>query len=78
MPQYHMDKKVNAAVVRLLDELCEFERACGRKSTLILIPHFKDESIVMAQDGKPMDSSSPFNRPTHIFLLALHERGESV
>jgi len=51
---YHMDKEVNSAIIRLLDALCEFERGSGRRSTLILIPHNKDEEILIAQDGKPL------------------------
>ena len=29
---YHIDKGVNSALIRLLDELCEWERGTGREN----------------------------------------------
>lgn len=51
---YHKDKECNSALIRLLDELCEWERNSGRRSYLFLIPEEPDEQIIIAQDGKPM------------------------
>ena len=53
--QHHMNKDVNAAMVALSDELCMFERDCGRRSTLVLIPHEQDEKMVLIRDGKPVN-----------------------
>jgi len=54
---YHKDKEVNSAVIRLMDALCAWERDTGRRSTFLLIPHERDERIVMVQDGKPFPES---------------------
>ena len=57
MTQHHPDQEVNAALVRLLDALCEHERNTGRRSTLVLVPHALDERVVLAQDGKPFSNN---------------------
>lgn len=55
---YHKDREVNAALIRLMDALCEHERASGRGSTLILIPANLDEMNVVAVDGKPQTTGN--------------------
>lgn len=49
----HPDSEVQAAITRLLDALCTWERETGRRSVLILreVGGFE----VRAQDGKPLD-----------------------
>ena len=77
---YHMDREVNAALIRLLDSLCMHERESGRRSTLILIPHDKTEDILLAQDGKPMQHGvSHKSKDAYLmFRLAMKERGEET
>jgi hypothetical protein len=77
---YHMDREVNAALIRLLDSLCMHERESGRRSTLILIPHNKTEDIILAQDGKPLQHvGSHKSKDAHlIFALAMKEREEET
>ena len=60
---YHSDKEVEKAMIRLMDALCSWERNTFRGSTLIFVPDTIDEheKIIFAQDGKPM--------PTDPFLL---------
>jgi hypothetical protein len=50
----HPNPEVQAALVRLSDALCEWERNTGRQSVLIL----REEGGVVyrAQSGKPVDS----------------------
>ncbi len=72
---YHRDKDVDSAIIHLLDALCQFERNSGRRSTLIFIPHVRDEKIILAQDGKPILQSS-FITPEKILELAMRERNE--
>lgn len=73
---YHKDKECNSAIIQLLDSLCQWERNTGRRSTLILIPHAVDESIVIAEDGKPLQifSLSDEESARLTFKLALRER----
>jgi hypothetical protein len=74
---YHKDKEVNHSIVELLDALCQWERNTGRRSTLILIPHTSDETIVLAQDGKPLTRLISDEHPAKYILdLALKERGK--
>ncbi len=49
----HPDSEVNAALIRLLDTLCMFERGTGRRSVLILREH---DYHMQAQDGKPLNA----------------------
>jgi hypothetical protein len=51
MTRQHLDSEVQAAVIRLCDALCQWERATGRSSVLILVEQgvFK----FRAMDGKP-------------------------
>jgi hypothetical protein len=72
---YHKDPEVNKAIIRLLDTLCSWERNTGRRSTLLLIPHNDDEEMIMAQDGKPVDSY--MITPEHLLEIAELERERS-
>lgn len=49
----HPDREVQAAIVRLLDALCSWERSTGVGSVLILREAGGFE--VRAQDGKPLE-----------------------
>lgn len=73
----HIDPDCDQAFSRLIDELCEFERFTGRQSTLILIPHNKDEEIAVAVNGKP----HPLEAQCEIIRVLKHafrERPESI
>jgi hypothetical protein len=72
---YHRDPEVNQAIIRLLDALCMWERHCGRRSTLLLIPHEPDEPLFIAQDGKPLPSDQ-INAALadQIYVAAFRER----
>lgn len=49
-----IDKKCQAALKKLNDELCSFSQKSGRGYTLILIPHSsKDEAMHVSLNGKP-------------------------
>jgi len=56
--KWHEDEKVNTALVRLLDELCTWERDTGRGSALILILEVEDGKVLWAMDGKPVSHHS--------------------
>ena len=75
---YHKDPEVNAALVKLMDALCTWERGSGRRSTLVLIPHCVDEAILVAQDGKPLLDDRPglARYPVEAVKRALRDRGE--
>ena len=51
---WHMNEQVERALIRLLDELCMWERETGRGSRLILVPTQQDEKTVYTVDGKPL------------------------
>lgn len=73
---YHIDKECNQIIIQLLDALCQWERDTSRETTLILIPHNKDENILVAQNGKPF-SGMLCGTPLYlkkILELALNER----
>ncbi len=53
----HPDPEVQAAITRLLDALCTWERSTGRGSVLILREAGGFE--VRAQDGKPLSIDVP-------------------
>jgi len=72
---YHKDPEVNQAINDLLAALCSWERQTGRRSTLILIPHFSDEHVVKALDGKPLPEFPENEYPAKRMIeLALRER----
>lgn len=58
---WHIEPNVDQAIIRLCDALCSWERATGRRSTLVLIPEMRDEELFIANDGKPLppDEISP-------------------
>lgn len=49
----HPDREVQAAVTRLLDALCSWERSTGIRSVLVL--REAGGYVIRAQDGKPID-----------------------
>ena len=68
---YHKDEECDSALIRLLDALCSWERATGRRSTVIFIPHVVDDGeVLIAQDGKPQPRLSV----KMAYDLALKER----
>ncbi len=71
---HHRDPECDSAMVRLLDALCTWERETGRRSTLVFVPHARDEKIVLAQDGKPLPEGVGM-WPREILETALRERG---
>lgn len=73
---WHKCVDVDNALTELLDRLCMWEREAGRGSTLILIPHNSDEKIVLAMDGKPLDSTFSVT-PNRLVEIAMHERSVS-
>lgn len=73
MGTWHEDPEVEQALIRLLDRLCQWERATSRRSTLILIPALPDEKIVIAQDGKPLPHDFDIT-PEQIVANAMAER----
>ena len=58
MSIWHIDDECEAALIKLNDRICSFERATSREYTLILVPHNKDEVIHISQSGKPMPVDS--------------------
>jgi hypothetical protein len=74
----HKCEECETALIRLLDELCSWERDTGRGSTLLLIPHNEDEEIIMAQDGKPIPNDTPLVSPQGLLNLAMKWRYEST
>lgn len=52
-PHHHLDSDVDQAFTRLLDALCQWERATSRDGLLLYIPEHKDEPVVISQGGKP-------------------------
>ena len=63
--------EITRALLNLNDRVCSFERDTGRKYTLILIPHSKDEDIQISQDGKPIPDNIT---PQQFLELALQDR----
>jgi len=74
MGVWHIDPRVEAALVNLNDNLCTFERATGREYTLILIPHAPDEEIHVSQSGKPLSPDADMG-PVEMLGFALKRRG---
>lgn len=84
MGQWHMSDEVNAAVQRLLDELTSWERTTGRECLLVMIPKHSDESLLLADSGKPWQplGSNPTPEEHGLeaadrVILALLERARS-
>ena len=72
---YHKDPEVHQALIRLLDALCTHERCTDRKSVLLLIPHSADETVIIAQDGKPLPDRF-YREAAKIVERALIARGD--
>ena len=75
MSVWHIDQDIESALIRLNDELCQFERSTGREYTLILVPHAPDEKIHMSQSGKPLPDACQMN-PEEILAIAMERRRE--
>ena len=56
--QQHPDPDCRAAIMRLLDALCTWERSTGRESLLVLVPVEEDEPVIVADSGKPLGDSA--------------------
>jgi len=76
MEIWHKDPDVEQALIRLNDALCSWERATGRESTLLLIPHNSDEKIVISQSGKPLPLDSDLE-PELMLANAMSARNQS-
>lgn len=77
MGLFHMDDSCEAAIIKLNDELCEWERATSRQVTMIIIPHNADESILVSQNGKPLEPGLAEKIGLHGMLEStLRERGK--
>lgn len=59
MEHHHMDSEVDHAFVRLMDELCQWERATSRDGLLLYIPEQKDEPVIISWGGKLMEPLAP-------------------
>lgn len=70
----HIDRKCNAALINLNDELCTFERVTGREYTLILIPYCSLEEIQISQNGKPFLFKDLGMTPEEIVAVTLVRR----
>ena len=56
---FHKDIEVRAALIRLLDSLCTWERNTGNGSKLFLVhDNEADGETIFAMDGKPMEHTS--------------------
>jgi hypothetical protein len=60
MAAWHVDNDCNAALMRLNDALCNWERSTGRGCHLILIPHNQEEEIFFSESGKPISPDMGF------------------
>ena len=69
----HLDKACETALLRLDEELNQFERATGRKYTLILIPQALDEKIYISQNGRPLPDSIGIS-PQEVLVQAIKRR----
>ncbi len=65
------------AIVRLSDQLCEWERNTGRGSSLFVVLHKGGDEFYMAQDGKPIPASSMLS-PAEVLRFALAGREPDV
>jgi len=73
MGTWHINEECEAALVRLNDALCSFERATDRECTLILVPVEPDENIHMSQSGKPLPPDDDMS-PEEILAMAMERR----
>ena len=51
---WHRDKRVDRALIDLMDALVSWKRDTGRGSRLIFIPDQADETTILLVDGKPV------------------------
>jgi len=70
----HIDRKCNAALIKLNDELCTFERVTGQQYTLILIPHSPKEEIQISENGKPLPFKDLGIIPENVMAGAMVKR----
>jgi hypothetical protein len=70
---WHIDPDCEKAIINLNDTLCSFERATGREYTVIIVPHAKDEKILMSQNGKPLPPDSDMT-PGVMLAMAMRAR----
>ena len=56
--RWHRDPEVDKALIRLIDALCTWERNTSRGSVFLLVPNYPDEKIILAVDGKPLETST--------------------
>jgi len=73
MSTWHIDPECEAAIIRLNDALCSFERITGRRYTLIIVPEQQDELIHISQDGKPLPLDAGVE-PEEILEVAMQYR----
>jgi len=73
MIAWHIDRECDAALVRLNDALCSFERSTGRGYVLILVPEMPDEKIHISQNGKPLAPTFSMS-PEEILATAVRKR----
>lgn len=64
----------DAALTRLNDELCSYERSTGREYVLIIIPHSSDEKVVVSLSGKPLSPSAHPVSPQEALEFAMKAR----
>lgn len=54
--RWHVSPECDAALIRVLDELCTWERNTGGGSLVVVIPLAVDQcEVIVARDGKPLD-----------------------
>jgi len=76
MGTWHIDPECEAALVRLNDALCSFERTTGRQYTLLLVPETPDERIHMSHNGKPLPLDFQMS-PKEFLAMAMQGRQSS-
>lgn len=67
-------RRCDAALTRLNDELCSYERSTGREYALIIVPHSSDEKVVITLSGKPLSPSAHPISPQEVLDFALRAR----
>lgn len=67
----HPDPEVRAALVRLNDALCSWERSTGRQSILIL--REQGGFVARSMSGKPVDSMSDDLSDDHLTQVIMAE-----
>jgi|GEM_PF-3202184 len=75
MAGFHIDPTCDAALVRLNDAFCSFERSTGRNYSLILIPHNSGEEIHLSEGGKPLSSDAGISAQEFLDLAMVARTG---